>query len=70
MDTEAAMLEVIIDKIGLGNTLATLSTVCHEKAEHIESNWQDPTLAKQWTKAGQFLNTITRKTVIDAVSPL
>ncbi len=63
-------LEYLIDKHGLSKTIATLVTICQEKAEHLESNWQEPTLAKQWTRAATVLDKTTRNTAIEIVSPL
>ncbi len=44
-------LEQLVDKFGLSDVLALLSEICSEKELHIESNWQDHTLAKKWRKA-------------------
>ncbi len=48
-------LEALIDAHGLYNVVETLSTICSEKAEHIETNWQDGKLARQWDYAAKSL---------------
>jgi hypothetical protein len=45
----AETLEQMIDRLGLGVVLGLLSEVCHEKAEHLASNWQDSRSARVWT---------------------
>ena len=46
-------LEDLLDKHGLRLVLSSLENVCHEKAEHIQTNWQDKLLAAKWTKAAK-----------------
>lgn len=48
MDT----LEAIVDASSLAAVLEGLSEVCHAKAEHIRSNWQDRLSACVWDAAG------------------
>lgn len=43
-------LEDMIDKRGLTYVLAGLELVCHEKAEHVLSNYQDRALARLWER--------------------
>jgi hypothetical protein len=45
-------LEEIIDLTSLTEVLRAIETICYGKAEHLETNWQDHTAAKQWQKAG------------------
>jgi hypothetical protein len=47
------MLERLVDENGLTAVLDALATVCHEKADHVQSNWQDSGLAKCWKSAGK-----------------
>lgn len=49
----AEQLEAMIDSIGLAKLLDTIAIVCLEKSEHVLTNWQDKTLAKQWSNAYQ-----------------
>jgi hypothetical protein len=42
-------LEQLIDQNSLQTVLDTLADVCHEKAEHLQSNWQDTFTANLWT---------------------
>lgn len=43
-------LEAMIDKHGFCVVLAALGAIAHEKAEHIETNWQDKASAKVWSE--------------------
>lgn len=42
------LLDVLIDKHGLRLVLELLSLVCHEKADHLRSSWQDDRTARTW----------------------
>lgn len=44
-------LEDLIDKTRLGLVLDALAAVCRDKAEHLSTNWQDDTAAKEWNRA-------------------
>jgi hypothetical protein len=55
---EKALLEALIDGCGLSSVLVALSEICGEKAEHISTNWQDKTLAKDWATAGGRIGVI------------
>ena len=53
--------EDIIDKTSLAYVLLCLAAVCHDKADHVRSNWQDAGLAGAWERAATILDkTITR----------
>lgn len=43
-------LERMIDSGSLAGLLENLEAVCHEKAEHLRSNWQDEPTAKAWER--------------------
>lgn len=45
-------LENILDNAGLSRLLERLAIVCHEKADHLRTNWQDYGAAKNWDDAG------------------
>lgn len=47
-ENEKADLETIIDSRGLPMLLAAIGTICHDKAEHVLTNWQDNGLACVW----------------------
>lgn len=47
-DNEKADLETIIDSRGLPLLLAAIATICHNKADHVQTNWQDAGLARVW----------------------
>jgi hypothetical protein len=53
-------LESYIEKLGLKAVLESIGEVCSEKAEHIESAWQDRALAAVWTKEAVRLGSFTR----------
>jgi hypothetical protein len=48
-------LEALIDRNGLRIITLLLAEICHEKAEHIESNRQD----KTWTRAAKEFERVT-----------
>jgi hypothetical protein len=48
-------LESLIDKHGMVNIMLGLVHICDEKAEHVESNWQDLELASAWRKVSDAL---------------
>jgi len=43
-------IEQVVDSWNVETVLLMLETVCYEKAEHLRTNWQDPTTAKQWER--------------------
>ena len=45
-------LENILDSAGLSKLLERLAIVCHEKADHLRTNWQDYEAALNWEAAG------------------
>jgi hypothetical protein len=55
--TQAMLLEGLMDKLGLQQLLFGLSEICHAKAEHIESAWQDRRLAEVYTRIAIHLET-------------
>lgn len=54
-------LESMVDSIGLYMTVLALEAVCHAKAEHIATNWQDAATAKTWTRAGNHLDQVATR---------
>lgn len=54
-------LEMLVDKHSLSNVLALLESICHEKAEHVRTNWQDESLAKAWERAAKTLDSARAK---------
>lgn len=50
-------LEALIDANGLDIVLSALAMICSEKADHIESTYNDSNLAESWNKcAAAILN--------------
>lgn len=48
-------LEALIDSCGLASVVDALATICFEKSEHLQANWQDKSSAKVWERAGKRL---------------
>jgi hypothetical protein len=46
-------LEQMIDAKGIPAVLHALAMVCHEKSDHVDTTWQDRSLARLWTKSAQ-----------------
>jgi hypothetical protein len=49
-------LEQFIDSNGMQAVLDMLVSICHEKAHHLRSNWQDETMARQWEQGAKRLD--------------
>lgn len=49
------LMENLIDKYGVTDTLLMISDICDEKAGHIEVNWQDYDLSDKWLSAGRII---------------
>lgn len=49
-------LEKLIDSTSLSEVLAMLANICYEKAQHIETNWQDDLTASAWYEAVDHIN--------------
>jgi hypothetical protein len=54
----ADQLEALIDASTLAIVLDALADVCHAKAEHLTSNWQDSTSARHWSDMGRRIGTV------------
>ena len=48
-------LEGMMDVMGLKAILMVLQSICYAKADHIEDNWQDYGLAREWKTTGNTL---------------
>ena len=57
----ADMLEQYVDSQGLAGVLDVLAATCREKAEHVQSNWQDARLAELWEKAADIIDRAAAK---------
>ena len=51
-ECDKTMLEQLIDRDGLEPVLRAIEEICHGKAEHVLTNWQDEKLARTWNRAG------------------
>lgn len=47
------VLEGMVDAMGLGKVLDLLADICVDKANHVQTNWQDKITAATWTQAGR-----------------
>jgi hypothetical protein len=59
--TDADVIESLVDKYGLERIVAGLALLCFEKAEHVRSNWQDVTGARGWDADGKRLETVAMR---------
>lgn len=50
---EKQQLEMLIDVTGVKQVIEAIAEICHEKASHVECEWQDLPLAKLWNKAAR-----------------
>ena len=62
MGANAEVLEHLIDEFGISNVLDTMAKVCHAKADHVQTNWQDRTLAVHWNRTAKTLESAAVKT--------
>lgn len=60
---EMVQLEMLVDATSLQGVLMALSEICDEKAEHVQTNWQDRGLARQWATACGAIGCIVPKCV-------
>jgi hypothetical protein len=61
-------LEQLIDRSSLAMVLLVISEICHDKAEHIRTNWQDAPLARLWEFAAHRIDTSANSGSISRVS--
>jgi hypothetical protein len=60
--TEAMIaLEAMVDHAGLRNVVWALAHICWAKAEHVQANWQDDQLARDWNANAAMLNRFAEK---------
>jgi hypothetical protein len=60
-------LERITDASALRTVLYALSQMRYEKADHIESTWQDKATAQPWKRAARSLDRLAFKTTVDNI---
>ena len=53
-------LQAPIDKMGVDSVLSLVETICDDKAEDIEANWQDKTTARAWARIARILERSAR----------
>lgn len=49
-------LEGMIDSCSLSHVLGLIQGICSDKAEHVQSNWQDTVTADCWDSAATQVN--------------
>jgi len=60
--TEAMIaLEAMVDHAGLRNVMWALAQICWGKAEHVQANWQDDQLARDWNANAAMLDSFAAK---------
>lgn len=61
VDKAARELEAIVDTLGLAGTIQTLSTICHEKVQHLAENWQETQSdqCKVWKHNAGYLDKVS-----------
>jgi hypothetical protein len=52
------VLEGLVDQLTLGAILEMLERICHKKAEHLRTHWNDEENAKLWEKAAKQIENI------------
>ena len=48
-------LESLVDRYTLTGVLDALHVLCHAKAEHLRTNWQDDTSARTWDRDARVI---------------
>jgi ABC-type iron transport system FetAB permease component len=65
---QVLILEQMIDANTLADVLDSLAEIAHAKAQHIEENWQDVSLARTWDNAGKRIESCAVNSHVCAVS--
>ncbi len=52
-------LEQAVDRSSIGYVLAALADVASAKSEHVQVNWQDEALAKQWRRLAMAIQQLS-----------
>lgn len=45
-----ADVEALVDRVGMKAFLCILASVCAGKAQHVQENWQDEALSREWMR--------------------
>lgn len=56
-----ATLETLIDQWSLRVVCEMLAEICADKADHLQTNWQDSPSARAWQQYGGQLNRLAGK---------
>jgi len=59
--TDRVTLEEMVDRYSLANVVEALVALCHTKAEHLTTNWQDPSSARDWVADARTLDRVVSK---------
>ena len=60
-------MEEYVDRYSLALLLEQLADLCAEKAEHVQTNWQDSDIAGDWSKAARYLDRVAATRTVHAV---
>lgn len=50
MNAQRVALEQLIDEHDLSTVLFVIEAICHDKADHLRSNWHDNERARVWER--------------------
>jgi hypothetical protein len=53
---DTQLLERLVDTTGVANVLEALAAVCHEKVDHVRSQYDDEKTARLWERAGNKIS--------------
>jgi hypothetical protein len=56
-----SILEDLVDSTSVPDVLEALANVCHEKADHLRSDWQDSVMSAMYERVGNRIAGFTAK---------
>lgn len=60
-DHDQDAIEALIDKYGIDKFLYHFENICHAKADHLTTNWQDSPTAAEWKRLARSIDHIRVK---------
>ncbi len=61
VNNKKELIEKLIDEFSVSELLTLMSEISSEKAEHIQTNWQDEPLANWWSDVSSQLEILAEK---------